>query len=146
MSWATPEQALAFTGKEITQAQLDVASPIIDLYSGADEDQEDNTILARDRRYLAMACSYQALWMRGKPGLLEYRESHTDSSADGVRTARSSDADIMLAPLASRALRSLSWIGGRDVSYRDARTARQRKGSLNEADDPYDAWTSGKIT
>lgn len=145
MSWATPEQALAFTGKEVTQPELDPASAMIDLYAGVSEDQPELSILAADRRWLAMACSYQAVWMRSKPGLLEYRESHTDSSADGVRTARSSDSDIMLAPLAARALRNLSWIGPRDVSYQDIRNVR-RKGSLNEADDPYDAWTSGKIT
>jgi hypothetical protein len=145
MSWATPEQALAFTGLEVTQAELDPASAMIDLYAGVSEDQPAPSILDRDRRWLAMACAYQAVWMRSKPGLLEYRESHQDTSADGVRTSRRSDSDIMLAPLAARALRNLSWIGPRDVSYHDV-YARQRKGSLNEADDPYDAWTSGKIT
>jgi hypothetical protein len=145
-SWATAAQALGFTNLVVTETELLVASSVITLYAGVTTDQEENTILARDRYWLAMAASYQAVWMRGKPGLLEYRESHTDMSADGVRTAREAPSDIMLAPLAARALRSLSWIAGRDVSYKDVRSRRRMAGSLNEADDIYDAWTSGKIT
>ncbi len=143
-SWATVDQALGFTGLTVTAAQLLVASSIITLYSEADFAQETNTILARDRYWLAMATSYQAVWMPMKPGLLQLRESHTDTSADGVRTSRKSDSDIMLAPLAARALRNLSWIKGRDVSYRNIR--ERVKGSfLNEAYDYQDAWTSGRI-
>ena len=144
-SWATVEQALGFTGLTTTPEALLVASSIVTLYSEADFAQAANTILARDRYWLAMATSYQAVWMPMKPGLLQLRESHTDTSADGVRTSRRSDSDIMLAPLAARALRNLSWIKGRDVSYRNIR--QRVKGSfLNEAFDYQDAWTSGRIT
>jgi hypothetical protein len=145
-SWATVGQALGFTNLVVTETELLMASSVITLYAGVTTDQEENTILPRDRYWLAMATSYQAVWMRSKPGLLEFRESHTDMSADGVRTAREAPSDVMLAPLAARTLRNLSWITGRDVSYQDMRTRRRMAGSLNEADDVYDAWTSGKIT
>jgi hypothetical protein len=144
-SWATASQALGFTGQTVTEAELSVASSLITLYSEADAAQAATSILDRDRYWLAAATSFQALWMRGKPGLLEFRESHTSSSADGVSTQRSKDTDIMLAPLAARALRNLSWIGARDILY--ANRARRPKGSfLSELHDPYDAWTSRPIT
>lgn len=143
-SWATADQALGFTGITVTAQQLLVASSLITLYSEADFAQEANTILTRDRYWLAMATSYQAVWMPSKPGLLQLRESHKDTSADGVRTSRQSDSDIMLAPLAARALRNLSWIKGRDVSYANIR--RRVKGSfISETGDPYNVWQSGRI-
>src|SRR5688500_20112190 len=105
MSWATLGQAEAFTGKsDITQEQLDAASVIVELYADVEETQPEESILDRDRRYLAMANAFQAVWQRSKPGLLEYRESHKDSSADDVRTTSTSESYSILAPLAARRL------------------------------------------
>lgn len=136
MSWVTPEKALVYTGKALTTEQLDAASSIITIYAGVTEDQPEESISARDRTWLAMATAYQAAWT--KPGLLEYRESHTSTSADGVQVSRESDSQIMLAPLASRALRNLSWIGNATTSQLPLLPP---KGSiLSERADPYHTW------
>lgn len=136
MSWVTPEKALEWTGRELTPETLEAASAIITLYSGRLEEEPADAITAVDRRWLAMATAYQAAWV--KPGLIEHRESHTSTSADGVQTTRESDSQIMLAPLASRCLRNLSWVGTRTT---DQRPLEHVKGSiLSERADPFHLW------
>lgn len=136
MAWVTVEKALEYTGKTVTPEKLAEASGIITSYAGRLEDEPAEAITARDRVWLAMATAYQAAWM--KPGLLEQRESHTSASADGVSTQRESDAQIMLAPLAARCLRNLSWIGNTTTSQLPQLSP---KGSiLSERADAYHLW------
>lgn len=138
MSWATVAQALVHTGKTMELEALEAASAIITLYAGATEDQPEDSITPRDRNWLAMATAFQAAWMAGKPGLIEHRESHRSTTADTVRVDRESDSQIMLAPLASRALRNLSWVGN-VTTLMDAR--HPLKGQiLNERADQYHMW------
>src|SRR6188474_204700 len=125
MAWTTPAQAQVWTGKTLDQDALEAASAIIAIYAGRVEEEPEEAITKVDRRWLAMATAYQAAWV--KPGLIEHRESHTSTSADGVQTARESDSQIMLAPLASRCLRNLSWVGTRTV---DQRPLDHVKGSI----------------
>lgn len=132
MSWVTPEKALVYTGLEVTQAELDLASAVVELYSGRLLEEPTAAITPLDRRWLAQATAYQAVWMRGKPGLLTHRESHTSTSADGVNVQRESDSQIMLAPLASRCLRNLSTIGNRSAQ---ALPDLRPKGSILATDD-----------
>lgn len=137
-SWSTPAQALSWTGEVLDQTQLDIAGAIIELYAGVTLDQPEDSITARDRRWLAQAEAYQAAWMPNKPGLLTHRESHTDSSADGVRTARAADSQVTLAPLAARTLKNVSWLGVRTVNHGGPATP---KGSfLSEEADAAHSW------
>lgn len=141
--WVAPDRAKVYTGKEYTQEELDVASWFLVPYAGVTPDQPEDSILPRDRTWLGMAAAYQAVWMRGKPGLLEHRESHKSTSADGTSVQRTSDSDIMLAPLAARCLRNLSWVGPRSVATVTAE--RRVPGFLNEAGDEFHPWTSRPI-
>ena len=143
-AWATVEQALGFTGKTLTAAQLLAASSVITLYAGKTTDQPEDSITARDRYWLAMATSYQAVWQAARAGYLDQRESHVSQSADGVSVQREAPSDHMLAPLAARALRNLSWVGTR--SHRVGVVGRLPKGSfLAEEADAYHAWTPRPI-
>lgn len=145
MSWCTEAQALTWTGKTLTAGDLALASGIIDIYGGVTEDQPDTSITARDARWLAQATAYQAAWMDGKPGLLDQRESHTSTTADGVSVQRSSDSDVMLAPLAARCLRNLSWVGNRSTQTLPG--LDRPKGSFtNEAGDEHNSWTPRPIS
>jgi hypothetical protein len=140
-SWATVAQVLGFTAQEVTPADIQMASGIITLYGNANMELADD-YAKQDLYWLAAATAYQTVWMKPKADtLLQDRESHASTSADGVQVARKADSDIMLAPLAARALRNLSWIGGRtDVP------PRTRKGYnfLAEQDDHMNAWMSGR--
>jgi hypothetical protein len=138
-SWSTPAQALSWTGEELDQVELDRAGAIVELYAGVTLDQPADSISAVDRRWLAQTEAYQAVWMRGKPGFLTQRESHTDTSADGVRVGRASDSQIMLAPLAARCLKNLSWLGTRTVNH--AGPVRPKGSFLAEEADAAHSWT-----
>lgn len=142
--WSTEAQALTYTGKTVTDEELAMAGGIITIYAGVTPDQPEASITARDRVWLAMAEAYQAVWMRGKPDITEVRESHTSTSADGVSVQRESDSQIMLAPLAARTLKNLSWVGGRSVQTYP--TADLPKGSfLQEEADAFHSWTPRPI-
>lgn len=144
MAWATVEQALSYTGKSVDLEELAAASGIITIYAGATEDQPEPSITAIDRRWLAMATAFQAVWMRGKPGVLEHRESHTSSSADGVSVQRAADAQIILAPLAARTLKNLSWLGVRTIQH--GVTMLPKGSFLAEEADERHSWTPLAIT
>lgn len=135
-TWVTAVAAKVYTGEDLTEEELARASSIIDIYSGMTVDQPEESISPRDRRWLGMATAYQAAWMKGKPGLLTHRESHRASSSDGVHTTREADSQIMLAPLAARTLKNLSWIAGRTVQHGAYPRA---KGSIVDSD--HHAWT-----
>jgi hypothetical protein len=136
-------QALTYTGQTLTEPELALASGMITTYSGVTEDQPADSISARDRVWLAMASAYQAVWMKGKPGVLTQRESHTVSSSDGVSVTREADAQVMLAPMASRCLRNLSWLGTRSVRHVPDHLARYP--FTDERADSLHAWTSRPI-
>lgn len=138
MSWATAEQALADTGHTVATDVLSQASTVITLYAGVTEDMPTASITTRDRYWLRLATSYQAAWLASKPGYFDQRESHTDMSADNERVSRESEAQLMLAPLAARSLRNLSWIGTRSV--RTTPPLPARLDFLNEASDVYGQW------
>lgn len=144
MSWCTVDQGLGFTGKTMTVEHLTLASNVITLYAGVIPGQPDDSITTRDRYWLAMATAYQAAWMPAKPGYLEHRESHTSQSADGVSVQRESDSQNMLAPLAARTLKNLSWIGTRTTLV--GPVLQYPKGSfLHEEGDPLHSWTPRPI-
>lgn len=141
--WATPEKALQWTGKDIPQDELNRAAFVLTPYAGRTGEEPEDAIAPVDRHWLGMATAFQALWMRGKPGLLEQRESHTSSSADGVSVQRESDSQVMLAPIAARCLRNLSWIGNR-TTYQ-LPPADPPVSFLNEESDGLHGWKPRSI-
>lgn len=144
MSWSTPAQALSWTGEAVEQAELDRACAVVELYAGVIVEQPEASINAVDRRWLAQAEAYQAVWMRGKPGFLVQRETHTSSSADGVSVQRAAPSDAMLAPLAARTLKNLSWLGTRTIQH--GVTVLPKGSFLAEEADERNTWTPLAIT
>jgi hypothetical protein len=113
MPWATVEQVTAMTGQTVDPVDVALASAMIDTIAGTSEDMPEDSISARDRGHLRKATIWQAIWIKGKPGLLTHRESHKSTSADSVMVTRESRSDVYLAPLADRELRNLSWYSTR---------------------------------
>lgn len=108
--WATVAQVAAVTGVTVTQTQRDIAAASLETMSGLIEavDRPDTT--DRDRHFLKLACAYQAAFVRDNPDLFS-RADVTSASADGQSANfRNVDAHV-LAPLARKALRRLSWRG-----------------------------------
>src|SRR5690606_28861439 len=103
MSWATAEQASEITGKTVTEEDLAVAQPVIDIFSGVVEEQADR-LKAKDLRMLRYAVSYQAVWMKGNAGALTGSDvqSATQDSVSFTRFDEGNDDATVLAPLARR--------------------------------------------
>lgn len=141
--WVTPEEALLYTGSTLMEAELAPASNMVSVYAGVTTDLPSDSITKRDRRWLGMATAFQAVWLKSKPGVLAYRESHRSTAADGTAVTREADSQIMLAPMAARVLKNLSWLGARNVPHGPAEPL---KGSfIKESGDRYHSWNPRDI-
>lgn len=115
MSWATAAEVLAMTGETVAEEKVALASAMVDTYTGADEDLPEDAISPKDRRHLKKATIWQAIWIPNKPGLLTHRENSPSTTADSVVVTRAAPVDGMLAPMAIREIKSLSWVGTRTI-------------------------------
>lgn len=131
MAWATPEEATGYLGVSVDQAQLDVAQPIIDIFSGRTIDVATTQFKARDLYLLKLAVSYQAKWMAKQIDVLN-RVDVTNVTQDGMSFQNVHADSQILAPLAKRALDKLSWRKTRTLR---PRTARRRSASLYTNED-----------
>lgn len=139
-TWASAAEVLAVTGKTADETQIAIASSMIETYTGAYVDMPELGISVLDRRKLMRATAWQAVWLTPTriATLLEEREGARSVSADTVRVERNKDADIVLAPMAQRELKNLSWIGTRSIQA-VPRTSRDlawaQRNFLNERSD-----------
>lgn len=144
MAWATTTQVSDITGTTVTTAQLNAASSVIDIYANRTE-AASGGIHTRDLNTLKQACAWQAVWQAQQT---DYgtKSSFISMTQDGFSVTYGSDkseSEIMLAPLARRALRNLSWKGSKSTK---PRRIEYRTGSLvssnlrNESSDELFGW------
>jgi hypothetical protein len=142
-TWCTPEQVEQWTGVSgITSATVALASSMIDTYTGAAIEAPLDAITTKDRKHLAKATAWQAVWVAGKPGLISQRENANSVSSDTQSITREDRADIMLAPMARREIMNLSWVGTRTTIVPPVSWAVRRRNFLNESSDP--SWFGGE--
>jgi hypothetical protein len=116
-AWATAQQVLDTTGVSVTDAQLAQAQAAIQVFTN--RIYADTTrIRTRDLHWLGQAVAYQAAWAAGQFGL-ETRLDATQIQQDQVSTTLTGDG-LVLAPMAARALRRVSWMRSRTVHIRSA--------------------------
>jgi hypothetical protein len=110
--WATPAEVLAVTGITRDAATVAVASSMVATYTGAYPDTPVDAVNARDTIALARATAWQAAWLTPArlASILTEREGSESVSADGVRVQRRTAAEDMLAPMAIREIKNLSWV------------------------------------
>jgi hypothetical protein len=117
-NWATTDDVLAVTGSTVTDAELLQAQLIIEIvadvspessFEAGNPDVTTGLISEKNLRYLMMAVAYQAAWMQAHPDV--YTNADTkDVSEDGLSfTAGNKDANV-LAPLARKCVRRLTWM------------------------------------
>lgn len=114
-AWATAQTVLDTTGVTVTEAQLAQAQDDIEIASGRIYTDTDR-LRARDLYWLGKAVARQAAWSAGQFGL-ESRLDATQIQQDGVSTSLTGDG-LVLAPMATRALRRVSWMRSRTVHVR----------------------------
>ncbi len=107
--WATEPQILALTGAAVNSLTRSMAVNAIELACGLIEEVERVDISDRDRYWLKVAVGYQAAWLNAQPDWLE-RNAVSSVSADGQSAQQGNPDWLVLAPLARKAVRKLSWV------------------------------------
>jgi hypothetical protein len=114
MAWADTTYTESITGVAVTDALVTQAQAVIELFSGV---TESYNLKARDTRHLRMAVAYQAAWAKSQIDVTSRTDVSQVTQDEMSFTAAHEDAQI-LAPLAQRALKRLSWKTSRSVRLR----------------------------
>jgi hypothetical protein len=130
-TWADEARVLELTGVSVTSEQLDQAQGVLDVYAGVTVEAAAN-LSARDLRLLGQALAYQAAWMNRQLDVFSRLEV-SEVDQDGMRFKPSSQDALILAPLADRCLRRLSWAQPRSVRVSSACATRRRFASVEAA-------------
>lgn len=140
MSWATLDQVASVTGAAVSADVLAQADSIVTIYCGRTGDMKDK-LRKRDQYWLAQATAWQAVWLTGQAGVAA-RNLGTRIDTEGLSIDHVAEYEIVLAPLAARALRNLSWKSNRSV-----RVAVADNGGIGarnftlESSDACSSWT-----
>lgn len=116
-AWATAQQVIDTTGVSVTDQQLAQAQDDIEIFTNRVY-EDTPRIRQRDLYWLGRAVARQAAWLAGQFGL-ETRLDATQIQQDQVSTTLQGDG-LVLAPMAARALRRVSWMRSRTVHIRSA--------------------------
>lgn len=131
MSWATVAETANITGRTVTDATVTQAQFQIELFSGV---TEEYAIPRRDLRHLKLAVAYQAAWLAGQIDV-STRTDVSQFTQDEMSATYAHEDAVVLAPLAQRALRRLSWKGSRSVQLK-------RRADLVPVQDPTEAFVT----
>lgn len=115
-SWASISETLAYTRLNVEQEDLDSAQAMIELFADVIYEQSDK-ISTKNLRLLKMAVAYQAAWMTEHPDLF----THTDIQSinqDGIFYVHQHENSYLIAPMARRALKRLSWMRNKSIRVR----------------------------
>jgi len=109
MPWATTAQVHTFTGATVTADELERAQVVWELFVGVTEDASDQGLISgRNMRLLVLGLCYQAAFMQQHPDYFTHMDADS-LSQDGASVTPGSENARLLAPLAIRCLRRLSW-------------------------------------
>lgn len=106
-AWAQASDVLTYTGEDASDEEVLRAQALVELFSGTHYDAViDST---RNLRHLRMAVAYQTAWMRYHPDI--FLNVDVDNvSQDGHSHTPAHENAALLAPLATRCIRRLSWV------------------------------------
>lgn len=141
MAWATVDDVATYTGREASPEALALAQVMIELFAGATEiASDDELISSKNLRLLGQAVAFQAVWLDAHPDVLEAMDVE-GVSQDGLSATYANVNAHLLAPLADRCLRRLSW--RREIRIGKGRWSTRRasdRGNRDSAvrDDQYE--------
>ena len=137
--WATIADVKTKTGVDVSEYQRTTAVGVLETVTGLIEEVERPDISDRDRYWLKIATCFQAAFVADHPDLFS-RADVTSAAQDGESASfRNVDAHL-LAPLARKAIRRLSWRGIRAV-LPGGRAARPTVDMASEAFDDSLPWS-----
>lgn len=111
-TWATTADVLAYTGVEVSTAQLNLAQGTIDIHARRTYD-DVTRIGARDLYWLKLATAYQAAWLLAQPDL--FQRMDIDTLGQNRSITKFNANAMKLGPLAKQALSCVSWIKSRSL-------------------------------
>ena len=130
--WASVALVADVTGVTVTEREIKTATAIIVDLTGLIEGVSRPDMSDRDKLFLGHAVAWEAVWIRDNPDLFS-RADVVAASQDGESvTFRNVDAHI-LAPLARKSIRRLSW---RQPTRRNDRA--EDSGRINVLSEEYD--------
>lgn len=138
--WATLADVLELTGATVDATSLAIANSVITVYANRTEDA-DNSMGQRDLYWLKQAVCWQALFVDKTPGFGE-QPGVSSISQDGLSATNRYEYSQVLAPMAARALKNLSWKADRTLRVPQITTPLGLGilDFLNDAGDPYSEW------
>jgi hypothetical protein len=125
----TPQEVMNLTGINVTESGITSASGVIELYCGRPQ-AIWSSLKPRDRRTLKLAVIFQAAWLASHPEAFTAVDAESYQQLDQRVDLRDGTA-MVLAPLAKRALRSLSWRATRSIPVD---SAFQESGAASDYD------------
>jgi hypothetical protein len=140
-AWATLEDVVDVTGRSATPENLALARSMIATFTGTSETASDNGLISgRNLNGLMKAVCFQAVWLDSHPDVLDTMDVQ-GVSQDGLNAQYASANAHLLAPMAQREIRRLSWMRAPLRARRSSRYAGYR-GNRDSAvgDDQYE-WT-----
>lgn len=141
MTWGvTISDVTNTTGTTPSATDLAAADAIVTIYVNRTPDASGG-ISGRDLYWIKSAVQWQAAWISTQPNLTG--TSQYDSySADGLSVQTTAEWAKLLAPIAARSLKNLTWKGSRTQR---TPPVRQGRGLVldfgNEESDDYSAWS-----
>lgn len=134
------------TGQTVTAQQVTLGQQVLNQFSNYTPESSGFNMNPNDLHLLRYAMAYQAVWQKSKPGLLQ-QGNYKQLSQDGLSVTLNGDEGVdralMLAPLASRCLKQLSWQKSRSLRVRTPFIDDQTPLSSDpdaEANDLYERW------
>lgn len=130
------------TSMTLSPLQIQNAQQVLNMYSNYTPESSGFNMQPFDLMWLRYGLAYQAAWMTQQPGLL-FRNEVDQISQDGLSTHWIDPRNVMLAPLALRSLKQLSWQKTRSLRVRTPFIDDQTPLSSDpdaEANDLYERW------
>lgn len=134
------------TGSTLTTQQVQNAQQVLNMFSNYTPESSGFNMQPFDLMWLRYGLAYQAVWMPSQAGLLQ-RDMTKSLSQDGLSvtfdTDQGTERTMMLAPLALRSLKQLSWQKSRSLRVRTPFIDDQTPISSDpdaEANDLYERW------
>lgn len=141
MVWATASDVATVTGKTVTAENVAAA---IGSVAVAIARTTDDVLATRDLYWLKQAVCWQAAWLPDQPDFTG-RSDVSSVSQDGVAVTYADRESVVLAPLAKRAIRNLSWMKSRSVRPRNPFVdgwLPLTNNPLSEASDELEGWVA----